>query len=280
MNIWVTKDTKFGYKYTTNKISRSLILNYFNDYLFNLLSSKSNKNDLLIIAGGLFSNTNPFIIAITDAVNCLTKISKIINIVLIPNDKDLRSFDGESYSTLNIFRNIPRVQILDSNENTTYNNSNIDINNGIINIDNKIIPIPVAIEFEKGDSTSGIFINREDGKYMILSNKFSPKHIIYEINEFSDFDKIEVNENIVHLIINNKLIEENKSLLNINIFKYKPTSIKYTDDVEESVIDEEKIEINTNFSIIQTINDNIDDDHVLKQFERVLKIYKNTTKLT
>ena len=275
MNVWIIKDTKFGYRYTTNKASRKIIIDYFNDYLFNILSSKSNKNDILVIAGGLFSNTNPSIVAINDAVDCLTKISKIINVILLSNDKDLRLFEGESYSTLSIFRNIPKVQILEHDGHITYNNSDIDINNGIINIDNKIIPIPIAIEFEKDDNNSGIYINREDGKYTVLSNKFSPKHITYKINDFSDFDNIKIDDNIVHLVINNKLTIENKSLLNINIFKCKPTSIKYIDDKEVNINDEDQnIEINTNFSIIQTINDNIEDDKVREQFERILRIYQ------
>lgn len=279
MNVWVIKDTKFGYRYTTNKSIRKMILDYFNEYLYNLLSTKSNKDDILIIAGGLFSNTNPSVVAITDAINCLTKISNIINIVLISNENDLRTFDGENYSTLNIFKNTPKIYPL-NDKIITYNNSIIDVNNGVIKIDDKIIPIPIAIKFEKDDNKSGIYINREDGKYTIITNKFSPKHVTYEINNVEDFDNIEINNNDnIHLIINSKLLSEYKSLININIFKYKPTSVKYTDD-EQLLADVENIEINNNFNIINTIDNDIEDIKVREQFNRILNIYKNTTKLT
>jgi len=115
MNIWITKDTKFGYRYTTNKSIRKNILEYFNEYLYNLLLNKSSKDDKFIIVGGLFSNTNPSIIAISDAVKCITKLSNILTVVLIPNKNDIRTFDGESFSTLSVFKNIPNVEIIENN---------------------------------------------------------------------------------------------------------------------------------------------------------------------
>ena len=269
MNRWIIKDTKFGYRYNTNKSNRKITLDYFNDYLYNLIKSKGSKDDELIIVGGIFNNTNPSIVSITDAVNCLSKISKLISIILIPNDKDIRKYDGEDFSTLNIFKNIPNIKIISDYSNTFIY---LDKNNGIITIDNKIIPIPVSIGYEKEDDNIGILVIKDNGKYTILNNNFSPSHNTYTINDFIDFDDIIIDGNAIHLIINNKLTTENKTLLNISIFKVKPLSIKYFDDEIETL----GTEINTNFNIIDNIISAIGEDTKLKeQFERILTIYKN-----
>jgi len=277
MTNWIIKDIKFGYRYTTNKNTRKIILDYFNDYLFNLISSKGGKDDKFIIVGGLFSNTNPSIVAITDAYNSLSKLSKVIDIVLITSEKDIRLFDGESYSTLNLFKNIHNVEVILDKNFINYNNFTIDVSNYMIKIDEKDLLIPNAIQFEKDDSLSGIFVNRMDGKYTILKNNYSPKHRIININSLSDFDNIEVNNNFIHLIINNELLEVNKSLIDMNIFKIKPISIIYTDKEKDKDIENDEIfDINNNFNIIDVINNDIENDEKLKkQFERILKIYRN-----
>ena len=279
MKYWIVKDTKFGYRYTTNKNTRKILLDYFDDYLYNLLLSKGSKSDKLLIVGGLFSNTNPSIIAITDAYNCISKLSKIINVVLITTEKDIRLFDGKSYSTLNLFKSIENIEIISSENIIHLNNFNIDVNNGLININDNVIKIPNSVQFEKDDNKAGIFINNENGKYIIHLNKFSPKHRTIKINSFSDFDNIGYSDDFIHLEINNSLLEENKQLINVNLFKIKPISVKYIDKVE--VEKESQININNNFNIIEVINDEIkDNENVKKQFERIINIYNNTTKLT
>lgn len=279
MKYWILKDTKFGYRYTTNKSTRKIILDYFNDYLYNLILSKGNKSDKLLIVGGLFSNTNPSIIAITDAYNIILKFSKIINIILITSDKDIRLFDGKSYSTLNLLKSIQNIEIMSSENIIHFNNFEIDVNNGLINMNNDNIKIPNSIQFEKDDNKAGIFINNENGKYIILPNNFSPKHRTIKINSFEDFDNIEDSSDFIHLEINNSLLEENKQLINVNLFKIKPISVKYIDKVE--VEKEPQININNNFNIIDVINDEIkDNENIKKQFERIINIYNNTTKLT
>lgn len=279
MKYWILKDTKFGYRYTTNKSTRKIILDYFNDYLYNLILSKGNKSDKLLIVGGLFSNTNPSIIAITDAYNIILKFSKIINIILITSDKDIRLFDGKSYSTLNLLKSIQNIEIISSENIIHFNNFEIDVNNGLINMNNDNIKIPNSIQFEKDDNKAGIFINNENGKYIILPNNFSPKHRTIKINSFADFDNIEDSSDFIHLEINNSLLEENKQLININIFKIKPISVKYIDIKNSDSVSH--ININNNFNIIDVINEEIkDNENTKKQFERILNIYNNTTKLT
>lgn len=278
MKIWVIKNIKFGYRYTTNSYTRKIILNYFNEYLYNLISSKAKKDDLFIIAGGVFSNTNPSIISIDDANNCLMKLSKVINVILIPNNNDIRMFDGELYSTLKIFNNI-NVEIFEDGKPISYNNCIIDSNNGLITINEEIISIPNAIAFEKEDGIPSIFVIADNGKHMLLKNNFSPKHITYEINKFSDFDKIENDNNFIHLIINNDLAEENKTLLNMNIFKINPISVKYNNESKKEILN--NVATEGNFNIVDKITDAIKDDaKLIEQFKRIRIIYNNNTKLT
>lgn len=280
MKNWIIKDTKFGYRYTTNKNTRKILLDYLNEYLYNLILEKGNKNDKLLIVGGLFSNTNPSIIAINDAYNTLHKLSKIINIILITTEKDIRLFEGESYSTLNLLKNLSGIEIISDNSIIDYDNFNIDVNNAIVNINNEFIPIPSTIQFEKDDTKSGIFIINDNGKHIILPNKFSPKHRIIKINTISDFENTNDTNDFIHLEINGTLLEENKQLVNLNIFKIKPVSVKYIENENKEQTDD-IISINNNFNIVDVINEKVKDNEKVKtQFDRIINIYKNTTKLT
>jgi hypothetical protein len=271
MNIWVIKDIKFGYRYTTNKSIRNNIIDYFDNYFLNLLSSKGSSNDKLIIVGGLFSNTNPSIVAISDAYKYLTKISEIMKIVLISTSDDIRFFDGDYYSTLTLFSNINNIEVKPYNINDfiSYGNCIIDVENSIIKINNEEIDIPNIIQFDDNDRTSGIFIYRiSDDKYTIINNKFSPKHITYEINTFEDFKNVKKDNNIIHLIIDEKLSDENKTLLNIEIFKTNPSSIKYKSEKIS-----EKIKLVSDFDIKGKIYDTIGENtDIKKQFDRILEI--------
>ena len=271
MNLWIIKNIKFGYRYTTNKSIRKNIHEYFDNYLLNILSTKGSSNDKLIIVGGLFSNTNPSIIAISDAIEYITKISQIMKVILISTPNDIRFFDGSNYSTLDLFKNINNVEVksYDKDEFISYGECVIDIENSIIKINDDEIIIPNIIQFDDDDEKCGIFINRmTDNKYTILNNKFSPKHVTYEINSFEDFSKIKKDNNIIHLVVDNTLSEENKTRLNLEIFKINPTSIKYKNEKVE-----EKIKLVENFDIISKIYDTIgDDSEVKKQFDKILEI--------
>jgi len=274
MNLWIIKNIKFGYRYTTNKSIRKNISQYFDEYLLDVLTTKGSINDKFIIAGGLFSNTNPSIVSISDADKYLRKISNIMKVILLSTPNDIRYFDGDNYSTLNLFNNIKNIEVLSYDENNfiSYGDCIIDVQNSKIKISNEIIDIPNAIQFEQDDQKSGIFIYRmTDNKFTILNNKFSPKHVIYEINSFEDFKNIKKDNNKIHLIINNDLSEENKTLLNIEIFKINPSSIKYKNEKKS-----EKIKIVEHFDIKSKIYDTIGDKEELKiQFDRILKINKN-----
>lgn len=271
MNLWIIKNIKFGYRYTTNKSIRKNISEYFDNYLLNILSTKGSSNDKLIIVGGLFSNTNPSIVAISDAHKYLTKISNIMKIVLISTPDDIRYFDGNDYSTLDLFNNIENIEVVSYNEDDfiSYGECIIDVENSKIKISNEIIDIPNAIQFEEDDEKCGIFIYKmTNNKYTILNNKFSPNHVTYEINSFDDFKKIKKDNNIIHLIIDNQLSEENKSLLNIEIFKANPSSIKYKN---EKIINKSKLigDFDIKGKIYHTIGDN---DELKSQFDRIIKI--------
>lgn len=279
MKYWIIKDTNFGYRYTTNKNTRRILLDYFDDYLYNLLLSKGSKSDKLIIVGGLFSNTNPSIVAITDAYNCISKLSNIINITLITTEKDIRLFDGKNYTTLSLLKSIPNIETIHSDDIIDYNNFTINSETGFIDTKSQYIKIPNTIQFEKDNDSAGIFIINEKGKYIIHPNNFSPKHETFIINKFSDFDCIEETNNLIHLEIDGSLLEENKQLVNVNLFRIKPLSVKYVDI--NNIKEDDNIIIKSNFNIVDVINDSIKDNVKVKtQFDRILNIYKNTTKLT
>jgi len=276
MNLWIIKNIKFGYRYTTNKSIRKNISEYFDDYLLNILSTKGSSNDKLIIVGGLFSNTNPSIVAISDATKYLTQISSMMKVILISTPNDIRNFDGSNYSTLDLFKNIENVEIVtyDEDDFISYGECIIDIQNSQIKILDNIIDIPNAIQFDDDDEKSGIFINRmSDNKFTVLTNKFSPNHVTYEINSFDDFKKINKDNNIIHLIVDGDLAEENKALLNIEIFKINPSSVKFKNEKVSSIN-----KLVGDFDIKGTIYDTIGDNEELKnQFDRILKISNNST---
>jgi len=276
MNLWIIKNIKFGYRYTTNKSIRKNISEYFDEYLLNILSNKGSSNDKLIIVGGLFSNTNPSIVAISDAHKYLTKISNLMKVILISTPNDIRYFDGNNYSTLDLFKNIENIEVVTYKEDDfiSYGDCVIDIENSQIKILENTINIPNAIQFDDDDEKSGIFINRmDDNKFTVLTNKYSPQHITYEINSFDDFKNIKKDNNIIHLIVDSELAEENKSLLNIKIFKLNPTSIKYKN---EKIITNNKLIGNFDIKgqILDTIGDN---EELINQFNRILKISKKST---
>lgn len=275
MNLWIIKNIKFGYRYSTNKTIRHTISDYFDNYLLNILSSKGSTNDKFIIVGGLFSNTNPSIVAISDAIKYIRKISNIMNVVLISTPNDIRYFDGDYYSSLDLFENIDNVEVNKYNKENfiSYGDCIIDVENSNIKISNDEIEIPNAIQFDEIDGKCGIFINKvNSNKHTIIMNKYSPQHVTYEINTFNDFKNIEKNNNIIHLIIDDKLIDENKTLLNLEVFKLNPTSIRYKNEKKYK-----KNKLDSNFDIKKKILDSIgDDSRLINQFNRILQISKKT----
>lgn len=275
MNLWIIKNIKFGYRYTTNKAIRKNISEYFDNYLLNILSSKGSSNDKFIIVGGLFSNTNPSIIAISDAHKYITKIASIMKVILITTPNDIRYFDGNTYSTLDMF-NIDNVEIkpYDKDAFISYGDCVINIETDNIKINDSEVDIPNAIQYDDNSEKNGIFVNRMiDNKFTILNNKYSPKHVTYEINSFEDFKEIKKDNNIIHLIIDNDLSEENKSLLNVEIFKINPSSVKYKN---ENV--EKNNKLIEDFDILNRIYDAIGDDSSIKnQFNRILEISRKNT---
>jgi hypothetical protein len=196
-----------------------------------------------------------------------------MEVVLISTPNDLRFFDGENYTALDIFNSIKNVNIIpyDKDGFISFNDCVIDINNNLIKISGKELEIPSAIQFDDNDEKVGLFVNRiNDNKFTILPNKYSPKHVTYEINDIDDFRKIENKKNFIHLIINNELVNSNKSLINMELFKINPTSVKYKDEKKEK-----NIKLVDNFDIRSKIYDAIGNNEKLKtQFDRILDINK------
>lgn len=270
MNTWIVKNIKFGYKYTTNKLIRINIKNYFDNYLLNILSKKGSNDDNFIIVGGMFSNVNPSAVAISDAVEYITKISQLMKVIILTTPSDIRQFDGEDFSILNIFSLIDNVYIKPFLDRiVTCDACDIDVINGTVKVDDDITIIPNIIQFDDDNSITGVYINRNsDNKHTIISNKFSPKHVTYEIETFEDFEKIEKDDNnIIHLIINDAL-NDSKERLNLEIFRVNAISVKYKTDIVKNVTI-----INEKFDIISKIYNTIgNDDNIKKHFNKILNI--------
>ena len=281
MKIWITKNIRFGYKYTVNKNIRKQINLCLDNWLDDLITKKSKPNDVLIINGGLFSNTSPSLVAIDDAHNFLKNVSSKIKVYLINTERDVRLFDNKEYSTLDIFSDINNLIIVKDTiqinnitvipHNKTYSGGNI-LNADLSEFKNT--DIPNLMQLEKTEDNPGVLvydINRD--KHIIIPNNFSPKHVTFKINDLDDFSLIGENKkDFVHLEVNNKIVDENKLKINIELHKVNAHSVKYIDVVEEN---EEKINIEENLDIIDVIYKFIgDDQNVKNHFERVLKIHK------
>lgn len=280
MKIWITKDIRFGYKYTVNRNIRNQINSCLYEWLEDLISKKSKPDDILLINGGLFSNTNPSLVAIDDAHNFLKTLSSKIKVYLINTERDIRLFDNKQYSTLDIFSDIDNLFIIkDITEignitivphDKTYSggillNSDLNDFNGV--------EIPNIMQLEKDEDNPGVIIyDTIKNKHIFLSNNFSPKHLIVRINSMDDFLSLEDNKkDFIHIEIDNNIIDENKLKINIELHKINAHSVKYI-NIEEEI---EDIEIEEKLNIVDIIYKFIgDDENVKNHFEKVLKIHK------
>ncbi|MFW6233259.1 MAG: hypothetical protein ACOC3Z_01200 [Nanoarchaeota archaeon] len=281
MKIWITKNIRFGYKYTVNKNIRKQINSCLNEWLDDLITKKSKQDDVLIINGGLFTNTNPSLVAIDDAHNFLKKVSSKIKVYLVNTEHDIRIFDNKEYSTLDIFSDITNLVVIKDiyqlnnitivPHNKTYSEG-ITLNASLNEFKDTLIPN--IIQLEKDEDNPGVLVYDTDrNKHIIIPNNFSPKHITFKINNIEDFSLINENKkNFIHLEVNNKIVEENKLKINIELHKLNPHSVKYIDVKEEEKI--ETLNVEENFNIIDVIYKFIgEDEDVKKHFEKVLKIH-------
>lgn len=279
MNIWITKNIRFGYKYTINKSSREEILESTN-WLINLIKNKSNKDDIFILSGGLFSNTNPSIVAINDAHDFLLELKNICNVYLVNSSRDNRLFNGNYFSTLNIFNyvniindttDISNITIIPFNK--THNNGiSLDVELGMFNGDK----IPNLMQLEENDGNQGVIVyNDIKQKHIFLENKKSPKHETITINNIKELKELSDNipNNHIHIVIDKTLIDNHKTQTDILLFKINPFSIKYTDDKYDEIVDDVNINsIDVDDAIISNIGDN---EELLTQFNRIKLILDN-----
>jgi hypothetical protein len=286
MNIWVTKNIKFGWKYSSDKQARQQIDKSIK-WLFNTIKKKSKTDDCIIIAGGLFSNTNPSLVTINDAKLFITEIAKYIKVYLAISNKDCRMFDNEQYYAPDLFIDLINVNII--KDVITIENVNIipypkSINNKEIYLDVecsklKNIDIPSFIQFDEFDGKPGLLIyNTITDKYIFLENILSSKHITLTINNIEELKNVDLNKiknDNVHIILNKNLIDEYKAEVDIILFKINPVSIKYIEQEKK----EEKVNIENlskTLDIKEAIYDNIKEKpQLMLQFERILQIYKN-----
>jgi len=278
MNIWLTKNIRYGYRYTTTKSMRSQINSCLYDWVDGLLTKRAKDDDILIIFGGLFSNTNPSLIAINDAHVFLKKISDKIGIYLVNSDKDIRLYDGEEYSTLDIFSEMHNITVIKNMNDLSslfdIRENEFDINQGKIGN----INIPNLIQLEETEDKPGMVIyNSSSKKHAMIENNFSPKHVIIKINDMDDFtliNKDKIRNDIVHIELNNKLYEDKKLEVSIALHGLNACSVKYVNTIEK-LPTEKNIDITETLNVIDTIYTHIgDDENVKKQFKRVLGVFK------
>lgn len=282
MKAWIIKNINFGYKYTTNKKIRKQINSCVNEWLINILEKKSKINDILIINGGLFSNTNPSIIAIDDAKKFIKKITSFMNVYLIDTENDVRIFNNEYYSVNDVFSDTNNVHIIkditeiDKLIVIPYNKNIEEYKHDKIYLDSKINKINDTnlidlIQFDNNDSKYGLNVyDITNNKNILLNNNFLPKHISLEINTYEDLLKLkEVKEHILYLTIDSKLYEDKKEKINflinkLNIYELK---IKINQDSTKTM----ESFYNINDIIYEHIGNN---KELQNRFEKILKIAK------
>ena len=262
MNIWFTKNIRFGFRYTINKTMRHQINSCLDNWLDDLLSKRAKEDDTLVIYGGLFSNTNPSLVAIDDAHKFLRRISDRIEVKLINTERDSRVFDDESFSTLDIFSDIHNVYVIKD----------------IRGLDYPFDLIPNIMQLDETEDKPGVLVyNPSSKKHVMMENTFSPKHVTFVIKDMEDFvsiDKEKHKDNFVHIQIENNLVEEKKLEVNIALHSINACSIKYLDNKIEQK-QEGIIDITDSLNIVDTIYTHIgEDEEVKKQFERVLGVFK------
>lgn len=287
MNIWVTKGLRFGYRYTTDRQMRKHIIESV-EWLINVVKKRNKGNDILIISGGIFNNTNPSIIAINDAVRNISELSKYIKVILVNSSKDTKSFDKTDYTTLDLFSSLDNVSIV--KDITTVSNITIIpymkmFTDDVITLDTESNlfngkDIPNLMQVSEDDGKPGLIVyNTSHNKQMVMPNTHSPIHktfIISNYDELKDFDGEKYEKDFIHLVLNEKLTEK-KLEVDIILHKIKPTSVKYVEQYnEEQNIDVTVKGTSISLDIIKTIRNHIKDDSELTtQFERVLSITKN-----
>ena len=274
MNVWLTKNIRFGFRYTVNKTIRDQINSCLYVWLDDLLSKRAKVDDELVIIGGLFSNTNPSLVAIDDAHMFLKKVSQKIKVYLVNTDRDTRIFDDKSYSTLDIFSDIPNIFIIKNVKDIEYGNELINVN--YAKIGNTTIPNIMQLD-ETEDRPGVVVFNSTTSKHVILENTFSPKHITFNVDTLDDFlliDKVKHKNDFIHIQLCDNLLGEKKLEVNIALHNINAVSVKHIDREKEPKNEKSTVDITDSLNIIDTIFTHIgEDEKVKKQFERVLNVF-------
>lgn len=283
MKIWLTKNLRFGYKYSSNKSMRERINSCLSEWLDDLLNKKSQNDDVVFIVGGLFSNTNPSLIAINDAKKFIKKITNKLNMYLINTESDIRKYDNEYYSVNDIFSDINNLHIINEIKDldfctvipTGYNMIECEPSDLYLDSnENKLgdIDIPNIMQLTDDENIPGIVVyDIKSKKHVFVKNNYSPKHIIIQLNTIDDIkDLREHNKNnFLYLKIDNDLLEEKRVELDILFQKLNINSIKVMDSNEKDVSF-----IKGDIDIKNVISNHIGEDEILKkQFERVLNVF-------
>jgi hypothetical protein len=228
-----------------------------------LLTKRAKGDDVFIVYGGLFSNTNPSLVAIDDAHRFLRKLTDRVMVKLINTERDSRVFDNESFSTLDIFSDIHNLYVVKD----------------IRGLDYPFDQIPNLMQLEETEGRPGVLVyNPVSKKHMFVENTISPKHVTFIINNLEDFSYIDnekYKKDFVHIQIVDSLLEEKKLEVNIALHNINPCSVKHLNSDKVETQENGTTDITDSLSIVDTIYSHIgEDEEVRRQFERVLNVFK------
>lgn len=273
-------------------------LEYFNNYINNIICKKFTEVDKIIILGGIFDNINNLNVnIILAAINTLKNISVNNELILVAGVNDYIKND----CILDVFENINNIKIVkdvclidnnvfiphkyskcEFNSNkifTSLNPIKLKLNNSIsgfdLNYSKKDDVINVGSPYQKNlnDEEYGIVVYDFDKNVdYFIKNNFSSKHISIDINTIADIEKlreVDFNKYIVDVSIN-KDLNDDKLKIDILLNEFKINKIIYFDS--EEVLEE--INFNNKYSnvddlILEKIKD---DEKVLEVFNKVLEV--------
>lgn len=311
MKIWILNNTKFGYK-SNSKMWSNNMFEYFDREFLPLLKKQYKEDDIIVHLGNVFNGSETINTKILNStIDLFEKISNIGKTYLLVGNND-RSGDNK-INTLKYFEHFSNMTVVTDYKKIPYKditikllswNNNINLLDGDINLtntellkyDSSLIKNKTYCGFYDDSSTKGNVTcigspyqlentSNEKGFYIVdvdrdkdifLKNKTSPIFDNIEINEMSQLEELDIvyiEKNFVNISINQKLVEEKKIKVDILLSKFNFKKISYFGDVEEiETLKDETIHIDE--MILNKIKES-DNDNLMKEFEDVIKVYKD-----
>jgi len=310
MKIFIISNTMFGYK---NVIESQL--NYFNNIFITYLKNNYNNGDIFIHGGNIFNDKKTVSMdIINNVMDIFEKISKILPVYILKTKNDIMS--SILLSRINNVEIIDNIKEFDNISVVSYNKNITELNNNDIIIfnsdyysnsitnkkilknkfdisicttysdrlikDDNIINIGSPYQLTENDKEKKGFLVLSTSKKKIkfITNKYSPKYIKYIINNIEDLNNNNLSNNdYIILKINEKLLNDKKTMNLINIFinRIRPINITYFKDNDIKI--ENPIEMSNNLYNIEEMINNYINEHNLdlkSEIDNIINIYKET----